>query len=200
MVPGSGIRSVKVPPSGDLPITVEQAKKFCRDNTQGDTELDELFTSALMGGFTSAEHHLDRAILQQTRLWNFTRQPEDLIRIEPYSEVIVRRAVNGEWETVEPSMYSTAGEQGEIFPVPETNPRWGVRFAMFPEVEGIPVGAYYYQVEAVVGWANQTLPHDIRQAILAWVKDVYDHRGIRDIGRPLVKPWAGVEDYSWRFG
>ena len=197
------VRSVKTPPSGDLPISLEEAKNFCDETTE---VRNALIQAAIHGGFAQAEEHLNRAVRLQTRLWNFRTAPDDQVVLEPFvdASAVVRRAVNGEWETVEAADYSTSGDTGEIFGT-NTNEeavywRRRLQHPSFPEPEGDPVGAFFYQIEAVCGWADDDLPGDLRTAILTYVRDVYKFRGIRDIGRPSTKPWAGVEHYSWRFG
>ena len=186
-----GIRSVITPPSGPLPILLPEAKLFVRDTTEAN---DDLIESLVRGGFAEAERQLDRAICQQTRRWNFGYEPERQIILEPYFEatLVIRRAVNGAWENLDTSKYTLSGYTGDIFAHQQDY--------YFPRVDGEWVGPWAYQVQTVCGWEDGKLPADIRIAILTYVKDMYDHRGIRDIGRPMSKPWDSLLSYSWRMG
>ena len=178
-------RSVTVPPERTLPISLSEAKRFVRDTTPAD---DTTIASLIRAAFAEVEQNLDRAVLRQTRRWDWTADPEPPLVLEPFAagSLSLRRAVDGEWQDLDSEDFTEAAENGYVFPGPDG----------FPHSEGDPVGAWRYRAEAVCGW--EAVPEDLLLAVLVQVNDRYRSRGIRDIGRPKTMPWEPVQHYSWR--
>lgn len=185
--------------SGTLPISLVDAKTFVNDTTDAN---DALISSLVSAGFTRAEQNLDRAILTQTRRWRFEREPESPIYLEPFDEsgFVIQRAVNGAYVDLDSDNYSVGGSEGQVYAAGDYWHEFLGRRCFEFTSGNLVGGVWAYQIEATCGWAPDELPGDLRFAILTYVKDLYDHRGIRDIGRPKTKPWEQVQHYSWSRG
>ena len=177
------------------PITVEQAKLFAQEtNDAYDSVMQDIIDGALM----AAEHHLNRAIRRQLRRWDYTYDPgRDPLWLEPLTVARVWRAENGAFDELDTDEFDTIAANGQLFPAGQED---GSARLRWKNIDGDWVGRFAYRAEAVCGWTNEDLPDDLRLALLVFIKELYDSRGVRDIGRPKTKPWATVEHYSWRLG
>lgn len=193
------VRSIVEQPTATL-ISLADAKVFVNETHE---VRDNMIADLVAGGIIAAEEHLNRAVRRQRRQWRFFAPPVDQILLEPFFDaddnhnVTVERAESGAWVELSASEYSTSGATGEIFPAFNDYDR-RFRFRSIREPKTDYVGAFAYRATVDVGWDE--IPEDLKNSVLSYVKDLYDQRGVRDIGRPLTKPWAGVEHYSWRFG
>lgn len=193
MVPGRGIRSVSSPPTGNLPISLEEAKDFVRETTDNE-KVEGVINNLLTSGFIQLENYLQRAIRRQRRKWEFPYVPAYKLSLEPFDENAfeIYRAVEGQFIPLSFDDFALNGIAGEVFAIEDGE------HGIFKLPEGEWVAGMAYRVIAVCGF--QVLPEDLKIGVLMYVKDLYDKRGVRDIGRPITKPWLGLEHYSWRYG
>ena len=172
---------------------MSEARDFVRDPTAVNDNLLKRFVDA---SIEEASHKLGRAVRTERRRWSFPQIPDSPAYIEPFAEAnfSIERFSTDTFEELDAGQYAIEPDAGAVyaavtdypgFPRPDTN---GSR------------PPFVYRITADCGWSAADLPADLRSAILIRVKELYDDRGIRDIGRPLIEPFKRVQHYNRRLG
>lgn len=160
-----------IPPASE-PITLGEAKSYCRVSTSDD---DTLLTLLISAARQQVEHRIRKGLISQT--WKVSSKEdvcdESRIRL-PLGPVISISSVNyrdvsGDWQVLSSSLYS--------FNASEDPPAILIREIpdVYDEYDEIK-----WTVEYEIGFSS--VPADLKLAILGLTRHYYDHRGQTIVG------------------
>jgi uncharacterized phiE125 gp8 family phage protein len=160
------------------PVTLAEAKAFCRVDTNDD---DSLFATLIRAARLHAEKHQQRALINQT--WTLVLdglyEPIEL-PYPPLSSVTTLKYLDsaGDQQTLSSATYtvSTDHEPGRI--TLAYGKSWPTLRGVVDQVEIAYVAGY--------GATPDTVPHETRLAILQLVSHWYVHRGLVIDGMTLA--------------
>jgi uncharacterized phiE125 gp8 family phage protein len=158
-----------ITPPASLPVTVQEAKAFCRVTIDEDDAQIEAMIGAATAALDGPEGLFGRALMTQTWRLTLDRFPPMISVPMPPCQAITSisyRHASGTVLVLDPDSYEVTGLGGHI--AAKIRPLRGLSW---------PYGRHgedAVQVEFVAGWA--TAPERLRQAILMHVSQMYDGR------------------------
>jgi hypothetical protein len=171
------------------PFEIETLRAHCHVDEQPGTLSDAMLLLYAKSAVLWAEGEMHRTIYSRSHRW--------VLRCFPYDAGVQEiRLPRGKTQSVESIQYSTAGQIVTLTGPSASPPGSGFQEDLNGDDGGVIMPVYNgswqgtdlnvpapVAINFTAGWAADSVPEDIQQALLFYVSDAYEQRGTEDVER-----------------